>query len=138
MVSQVTFRSGRLSGVDPLTSYHGAAALGALGGLLVELAFTSRFINTYRRVPWSRKGKPATVRTGDGKVSVFETLGTYIFAVVVRMLLGAGVSAVLLLSGPLSLFSAAVGGMAAYALVDQYASGAELPDNRAAESGSST
>lgn len=112
-----------------MTSELGAAVLGAGGGLFVELVYTRQFLKENGHIPWSRKGKKRA-RVENGDVTVFEDISTYIFSVFIRVILGAGVAILLLWNGPLSRFAAATGGMAAYALIDQWAAGVALPDNR--------
>ncbi len=95
----------------------------------MELVYTRQFLKENGHIPWSRKGKKRA-RVENGDVTVFEDISTYIFSVFIRVILGAGVAILLLWNGPLSRFAAATGGMAAYALIDQWAAGVALPDNR--------
>jgi hypothetical protein len=102
-----------------------AGLLGAVGGLLLELVELGRFIKKYGHVPWSRRSNPRVVRV-DGELRRWESQGTYLFAVVIRMVVGAVVAAGLSLAGPLSPVAAMVSGVGAYSVIDRWASGADV------------
>jgi hypothetical protein len=102
-----------------------AGLMGAVGGLLLELVELGRFIKKYGHVPWSRGSNPRVVRV-DGELRRWESQGIYLFAVVIRVVVGGIVAAGLSLAGPLSPLAAMVSGVGAYSVIDRWASGADV------------
>jgi hypothetical protein len=102
-----------------------AGALGAAGGLLLELAELGRFLGKNGHLPWSRRGRRRVVRV-EGALRRWESSNVYMFAVAMRMLVGAGVAALVSLAGPLNPLAAVVTGVGAYSVIDGWANGTDV------------
>lgn len=117
-----------------MVTFLGVAGCGALGGALVEAAELARFLDAYRRPPWSSDGDPVVV---GGVRRQYERLRWYLLAVAIRCASGLVVAVLLRMAGPMSLLAAAVAGAGAYSMIDSWVNGRDVHDGSFSEPGRS-
>lgn len=104
-----------------------AVVLGALGGLFVEFGELYLFLKRNGHRPWSSREHPRVVKRG-GELRRFESVWIYLFAVVIRVLLGAMAAGALRATGSMTAITALASGVGSYAVLDRLANLAVVHD----------
>ena len=109
-----------------------SAVLGGCGGVLYELVELARFLRARGHFPWSPRRRPRVVKVA-GVLRRYETFAVFLSAVLIRVVVGAGVAAVLRAAGPANPLSALVAGIAGYSVIDRWANGTSVHDGQGGE-----
>lgn len=105
-----------------------AVGFGSAGGLAVELAELAKFVSLHGHVPWSSGKK---LKLANGAQAVYAGRGTYLLAVLIRVVLGAILSGVVATTS-LTALAAFMTGAGSYAIIGRMADTASLPTGETA------